>query len=74
MAAASPTRAVVDGSGIACDVRVYPLQVTYQTLDWPERDQRTIRWVKLKRAKRLVDDDGLSKILAAFDPIALPSR
>jgi len=61
-----------DGFSIRCNVGVYPMQVHYQTLDWPERTQRRLLWVKLKKAAKLVDEPELSSLLRDFDPLADP--
>ena len=61
-----------NGSSVRCDVAVYPMQVDYQTLDWPERTQRRLLWVKRKKAVKLVGDPELSSLLRRFDPRAAP--
>ena len=63
-----------DGSSVRCDVGVYPMQVDHQMLDWPERAQRNLLWVKLKKAAKLVDEPELSSILRSFDPLASPLK
>ena len=61
-----------NGDSVRCDVAVYPMRVDYQTLDWPERTQRRLLWVKLKKAAKLVDDPELSSLLRDFDPLGAP--
>ncbi len=48
------------------EVTVYPLLVTEQFQDWPERRQRKRRWLSTIDASHLVDDDGLKRILQIF--------
>ncbi len=59
-----------DGSEAECDVTVYPMLVEEQAKTWPEKSERKVSWVKLKKAIRLVDDEGLSKLLRKFSPPA----
>ena len=62
------------GRKVACKVDVYPLLVDYQAIDWPEQDERTLRWVSAKRAEKLVDDDGLSVVLRRFDKLVASKK
>lgn len=57
-----------DGSKAECDVTVYPMLVEQQAKTWPEQSERKVNWVKLKKAIRMVDDEGLSKLLRKFSP------
>ncbi|MBT6314129.1 MAG: NUDIX hydrolase [Alphaproteobacteria bacterium] len=52
-----------DGSIRPSKVAVYPLLVTGQKDDWKEKDQRTIKWIPLKRAAKRADDEELSVLL-----------
>lgn len=54
------------GSALPCKVRVYPLRVEGQHARWPERDQRTQLWCLPEEAARLVHEDELQRLLAAF--------
>jgi 8-oxo-dGTP pyrophosphatase MutT (NUDIX family) len=56
-----------DGSDVECDVRVYPMLVDFQAIDWPEKGQRSAIWVGLNRARELVDCKELSDLLGRFD-------
>lgn len=55
-----------DGSIRPSKVAVYPLLVTEQMDDWKEKNQRTIKWVPLKRAAKRADDKELSALLKAL--------
>lgn len=57
-----------DGSEVECDVRVYPMLVEYQAINWPQQDQRTSIWVELEKAVELVDEEELSSLLSRFSP------
>ena len=57
-----------DGSGVECDVTVFPLQVESRAKVWPEQDERKAIWVEPKAAAKLVDDKGLSTIIRCFKP------
>lgn len=48
------------------EVTVYPLLVTEQFQDWPERRQRKRRWLSPIAASHLVEDAGLKRILQIF--------
>lgn len=54
------------GLALPCKVRVYPLRVEVQHERWPERDQRTLRWVAPEEAATLVHEDELQQLLAGF--------
>jgi len=51
-------------------VEVFPMQVSEEHDDWPERDQRERRWFARIEAAALVDEPELRTLLEAFDPIA----
>lgn len=57
-----------DGSEVKCDVSVYSLLVESQASDWPEKEDRNCKWVKLSKAVNLVDDKGLAELLREFTP------
>ncbi|MBV1692526.1 NUDIX hydrolase [Novosphingobium sp. G106] len=48
------------------EITVYPLLVTEQFQDWPERPQRKRRWLSPIAASHLVEDAGLKRILQIF--------
>lgn len=52
-----------DGPDLPVLVAVFPLEVTKVLNDWPEADQRSRKWVTLKKAARLVSDRELREIL-----------
>lgn len=47
-------------------VLVYPLRVTKQRLDWPERGQRKVSWLSAEDAALLVDEPQLATIIRNF--------
>ncbi len=49
-------------------VTVYPMKVTRQHYDWPERTQRTIRWLEPRKAAMLVDEPELKDLILNFLP------
>ncbi len=49
-------------------VEVFPLAVSDELADWPERDQRTRAWVSPAEAAARVHEPELQAILAAFAP------
>ena len=51
------------GYKVQCRVFVYPLLVLHHSVAWNERTERTLRWLPLAEAARLVDDRGLRNLL-----------
>ena len=45
---------------------VYPLAVTAQAEDWPERLQRRTRWFLPADASDAVDEPDLKRLIAGF--------
>lgn len=54
-------------------VAVYPLAVTDQAEDWPERGERTTRWFSLPEAADAVAETELKQLIAGFSPPPAPS-
>lgn len=49
-----------------CRVDVYPLAVTVEAKDWPEKRQRQRRWVPALEAARMVEEPGLRLLIESF--------
>lgn len=70
----------VDGSSDPTSVRVFPLAVSAEAEDWPERSKRERRWFPIQAAVRMVDEPELELILALFArdqharAVAVPQR
>ena len=54
--------------GAAAVVTVYPLEVTREASDWPERRQRRLQWFAPAEAADAVDEPGLKALILAFAP------
>lgn len=52
-------------------VMVYPVAVTAEHDEWPERDERKRRWLSPKKAARKVAEPELRRIIKEFDPETL---
>ena len=52
-----------NGGLVLCEVRVFPLKVTGQSRQWPEKEQRDFKWVSIKEAAETVQEPMLSKII-----------
>jgi 8-oxo-dGTP pyrophosphatase MutT (NUDIX family) len=52
-----------NGVVVLCEVRVFPLKVTRQSKQWPEKEQRQFKWVSIKEAAETVQEPTLSKII-----------
>lgn len=48
---------------VPCEVVVFPLAVSRQLEDWPERGQRETRWFTPAEAAMLVEEGGLVTLL-----------
>jgi len=53
---------------LPCLAIVYPMKVKKVLKDWPERKERTRKWVSRKKAAALVSDVELSTIILNFKP------
>jgi len=49
-------------------VAVYPMQVSAELEDWPEKGQREKHWLAADEASVLVEEPELQAIIAAFRP------
>jgi 8-oxo-dGTP pyrophosphatase MutT (NUDIX family) len=55
-----------DGRRVPCHVSLYRIEVTKMTDTYPEAGLRKRKWMKLKKAKKKVDDAGLRALLKAL--------
>ncbi len=53
--------------GGTCTVEVYALEVTEECADWPEKAERTRRWLPLREAANLADDKPVGKLIRALE-------
>lgn len=49
-------------------VMVYPVAVKKVSAKWPERKERKRKWLSPTKAAKRLDEPGLRRIVAAFDP------
>ena len=54
------------GHLITCRIHVFDMEVTGIAEDWPEKDEREIRWCTAEEAMALASDLGLRRIVAKF--------
>jgi 8-oxo-dGTP pyrophosphatase MutT (NUDIX family) len=54
------------GDVVDCKVRVFAMQVKRQHKAWPERGQRTVKWLPAGVAARMVKERQLQLIIRAF--------
>ena len=52
-----------NGVVVACEVHVFPLKVTRQSRQWPEKAQRKVKWLSVKEAAKVVEEPMLSRII-----------
>jgi 8-oxo-dGTP pyrophosphatase MutT (NUDIX family) len=54
------------GRTTSCRVQVFPLRVTRQHKQWPEKHQRQTRWYGLRDAARFVKEPSLRRLIRKF--------
>jgi len=54
------------GLGRPCKVKVFPMRVTQQQEDWPEKHQRTAQWFAWAEAAGAVQELRLGRIIRKF--------
>jgi 8-oxo-dGTP pyrophosphatase MutT (NUDIX family) len=54
------------GGAVPCRVEVFPLRVTHQLRNWPEKSARETRWCSVDEALLRADDPGLRRLIAEF--------
>ena len=52
-----------NGRSVECEVRVFPLEVKRQRKEWPEKQERRVKWLSASKAAARVKDPVLSKII-----------
>jgi hypothetical protein len=55
-------------------VDVYPLEVTGEHATWPEKGQRTLRWMSPVEAALAVQEPELRDLIARFAQVELPAE
>jgi hypothetical protein len=48
---------------MVCAVHVFPLKVTRQSKQWPEKEEREVKWLSIKQAAETVQEPMLSEII-----------
>jgi len=57
-----------NGSVRVATVDIFPFSVSHQLDEWPEQDERDVRWFSLTDAAAAVDEPELKDILIRFQP------
>ena len=52
-----------NGGAVVCEVRVFPLEVRRQAKQWPEKQERVVKWLCASRAAEKVREPKLSAII-----------
>jgi 8-oxo-dGTP pyrophosphatase MutT (NUDIX family) len=52
-----------NGVVTVCEVHVFPLRVRRQSKQWPEKEQREVKWLSAKDAAETVKEPMLSEII-----------
>lgn len=53
---------------VPCVVAVFPLKVSNVRDTYPERKERKRKWVRQKKAAKMVNEPELAALIAGFDP------
>jgi len=48
---------------VLCEVQIFPLEVTHQQNDWPEKRERNRIWLAPRKAAKLVKKSGLRRAI-----------
>ena len=51
------------GGAVVCEVRVFPLEVRRQNKQWPEKQERVVKWLSASQATEKVKEPKLSAII-----------
>jgi hypothetical protein len=51
---------------MVCEVHVFPLKVTRQSKQWPEKEERDVKWLSIKQAAETVQEPMLSEIIRPY--------
>ena len=62
------SKQVVTGAAPIAEVVVFPLAVSSELDDWPEREQRERRWFPISEAIDAVSEPDLAAIIGSFRP------
>ncbi|MBO0755800.1 MAG: NUDIX hydrolase [Bradyrhizobiaceae bacterium] len=54
---------LANGAFAICEVQVFPLEVERQQKDWPEKEERKVRWFSPGDAAKAVHEEALSDII-----------
>lgn len=54
------------GASLMADVEVFPLSVTRELNEWPEKAERERRWYSLAQAAAVVDEPDLADLIRSF--------
>ena len=52
-----------NGGTVECEVRVFPLHVKRQSREWPEKQERKIKWLSAEKAAKKVDEPTLGELI-----------
>jgi 8-oxo-dGTP pyrophosphatase MutT (NUDIX family) len=52
-----------NGGSVECEVRVFPLEVKRQNKQWPEKQERKVKWLSASEAAEKVKEPMLSAII-----------
>ena len=59
------------GRVVVCEVQVFPLKVREQTKQWPERREREIKWLSIRKAVERVREPQLRTIIRRLAQVSV---
>jgi 8-oxo-dGTP pyrophosphatase MutT (NUDIX family) len=62
----SHKKVLKEGRVIVCKVHVFPLEVTHQRKNWPEKGKREVQWFSRAEAAKTVQEPILSKMIRSL--------
>jgi 8-oxo-dGTP pyrophosphatase MutT (NUDIX family) len=60
------------GDTVICKVHVFALEVRQQSRDWPEKQEREVKWMSPGQAAKTVREPMLAKIIRRFARVTTP--
>jgi 8-oxo-dGTP pyrophosphatase MutT (NUDIX family) len=57
---------LANGTLAICEVQVFPLEVKRQCKNWPEKEEREVRWLSPSEAAKSVQETALSEIILSM--------
>lgn len=60
------TKLMPEGYEVSANILIFPILALGQSLDWPERAERSLKWCRLAEACDVVGEKALADLLRSF--------